>query len=107
MAELAGGTSVGPQPYIAYTYALSDRKDEAVKILAGLKERDQNATGSSYDLALIYAGLNEKNLAVQSLEKAVAERSGALLLLKVDPLFDGLRSDPRFGDLLRRLGLQS
>ena len=63
-------------------------------------------TVSPYDLALVYAGLTERDLAMESLEKAREERSGALLLLKVDPLFEGFRSDPRFQDLLRRMGLQ-
>src|SRR5215831_6695727 len=58
-AELAGGTSIGPQTYIAYTYAVSGKKDETLKILENLKERYQMGTVSPYDLALVYAGLTE------------------------------------------------
>jgi eukaryotic-like serine/threonine-protein kinase len=103
--ELSSPTSVAPQTFLAYTYAVSGKKDEALKILEALKERFQKGMGSSYDLAVVYAGLKDKELVLQSLERADEERSGALVLLKVDPLFDDFRSDARFGDVLRHLGL--
>lgn len=53
---------------------------------------------------LIHAGLHENDQALAWLEKAYKERSDFLLVLKVDPLFDGLRGDPRFQDLVRRIG---
>jgi hypothetical protein len=56
-------------------------------------------------LAEIYIGLGEKEQALASLEKAYADRSMYLTFLKVDPQFDSLRSDPRYKDLLRRVGL--
>jgi hypothetical protein len=49
--------------------------------------------------------LGGKDQAFESLERAYEERSGWLSRLKVDPIFDGLRSDPRFTNLLRRIGL--
>ena len=60
---------------------------------------------SSYNVALIYIGLGEKDRAFDSLEKAYKERSDLLVYLKVDPRLDTLRSDPRFADLMRRIGL--
>jgi hypothetical protein len=60
---------------------------------------------SPYQLALVYAGLGEKERAFESLEKAKVERSTLLTYLKMDPRFDSLRPDPRFQDLLRRMGL--
>jgi len=54
--------------------------------------------------ALVYAGLQDNDQAIAWLEKAYKERSDFLLVLKVDPLFDGLRADPRFQDLVRRMG---
>ena len=59
----------------------------------------------AYNFAEIYIGLGDKEQALASLEKAYADRSMLLTFLKVDPEFDSLRSDPRFKDLLRRVGL--
>lgn len=56
-------------------------------------------------MALIYVGLGEKDLAFTWLEKAYEERSFELSFIKAEPRMDGLRSDPRFRDLLRRMGL--
>jgi hypothetical protein len=55
------------------------------------------------EIALIYAGLNDKDQAMAWLEKAYAERFNPAVLMR--PCFDPLRSDPRFQDLLRRIGL--
>ena len=55
----------------------------------------------------MYAELGEKDKALETLNRMYEERAGELLWIKVDPRFDKLRSDPRFQDLLRRLGLSS
>ncbi len=60
---------------------------------------------SSHEIALIYAGLGEKDQSLAWLEKAYQEHSSVLVYLKVEPRFDSLRSDPRFHDLVRRVGL--
>jgi hypothetical protein len=60
-----------------------------------------------YSFARTCARLGEKDRALKWLERAYAEHSDHLVLLKVDPIFDGLRSDPRFIDLLRRVGFTS
>ena len=57
-------------------------------------------------LAATYGWLGEKDKAFRMLEKAYEERDSRLVHLKVDPRFDCLRSDPRFADLLRRIGLE-
>jgi hypothetical protein len=62
---------------------------------------------ASYHIALIYTGLGEKDQAFQWLEKAYQERSDLLVYLKVEPMFDRLRSDPRFTNLLHRMGLDN
>src|SRR4029077_20710999 len=55
--------------------------------------------------AILYSGLGEKDRAFEWVEKAYQERSGFFAYLEVEPMFDGLRSDPRVIDLLRRVGL--
>ena len=89
---------------IAQTHAVSGRRDEAIRILNSLEEQSKHHYISAYYLALIYAGLNDKEGAFRWLEKAYSDRNEWLVWLKVDPRFDCLWSDSRFPDLLRRLG---
>jgi len=58
-------------------------------------------------IALVYTGLGDKDKAFEWLENAYNERNHWLIWIKVEPRFDSLRSDPRFTDLLRRIGLPS
>ena len=60
---------------------------------------------SPYLIAIVYVGLGDKDQAFAWLDKAFQDRSSLLLWLKVEPQFDSLRDDPRFQDLLRRVGL--
>ena len=81
------------------------QRAEAQKIIQKLSER---AKGEHIDPALIswiYIALGDKDQAFAWLEKARQERAGQISWLKVDAKFDPLRSDPRFTDLLRQLGL--
>jgi TolB-like protein/DNA-binding winged helix-turn-helix (wHTH) protein len=88
---------------LAYVYAVSGRKEEATRILKDLEARqDQNASAAA-NIALIYVGLGEHDLAMNWLNKAYEARSNPSILLR--PAFDTLRSDARFQDLLRRIGL--
>ena len=57
---------------------------------------------SPYDLAVLYTGLGEKDKALEELNRAYDGRAGWAIYLKVEPLFDALRDDPRFKDLLHR-----
>jgi hypothetical protein len=59
----------------------------------------------AYNIATVYVGLVEKEQALSFLEKAYADRSMILTYVKVDPELDGLHSEPRYTDLLRRVGL--
>jgi hypothetical protein len=70
-----------------------------------LREQAKQRSISAYYIALIYAGLGEKDQAFVWLEKAYQENGDGIIFLKVEPGFDGLRSDPRFHDLLRRMRL--
>jgi len=90
---------------IGYVYAVSDQRRKARLILAELRELSRRRYVSPVDIALIRAGLGEKDQAFNWLEKAYGEHSSRLPQLKMDPRFDTLRADPRFDDLLRRMGL--
>jgi TolB-like protein/Tfp pilus assembly protein PilF/tRNA A-37 threonylcarbamoyl transferase component Bud32 len=83
-------------------YARAGQKAEAEKNLRKLIELSKQNVGT-YEVALVYAGLSEKDLAFEWLEKACKVRDKGMLFLKVDPTLDPLRSDPRFQDLLRRM----
>jgi len=86
--------------------SLSGQRAEAQQVFAELTEINRHKYVSPYDVATVSAGLGEKEQAFVWLEKAYDDRSGGLaVLLKVDPKLDGLRSDSRFRDLLRRVGL--
>jgi tetratricopeptide (TPR) repeat protein len=90
---------------IGYTYAASGRRAEALKILQELKGQSKQRYVSPYHIAMIYAGLGEKESAFSWLEKAYEDREGRMTILKFVPEFDSLRSDLRYADLVRRIGL--
>lgn len=91
---------------LASAIAMSGKKDEATKILKDLKKRLKRGYVPSFNLAILYMGLDEKGSAFEWLEKAYQERSSWLVSLKVEPILDGLRSDPRFTALLEKVGLE-
>jgi TolB-like protein/Tfp pilus assembly protein PilF len=86
-------------------YALSGDKIRARQILRELQARAQRESFSTLYPAIIHAGLGEKDAAFSELEGAFQERATYLLGLKTAAFYDPLRSDPRFDDLLKRLGL--
>jgi serine/threonine-protein kinase len=88
---------------LAYTYGVSGREDEARKILRELEEQTQS--GPALFFSIIYIGLGEKELALEWLEKGYDQDAGVSLFAQFDPIFDPLRDDPRFQDLLRRLNV--
>ena len=91
---------------LAHAYAAIGRRAEAEKILNDLMRRSKNIYVSPYIIATIHAGLGDKNKAFEFLEKAYQQRSLELSWhLKADPRIDNLRSDPRFHNLLQRVGL--
>ncbi len=89
---------------LGYAYALSGNRGEARKLAQQLNELSKNRYVSPLDVAYVYAGLREKEQAFAWLKRAHQERSWGMYRIKVDPKLDRLRSDPRFQDLLRRLG---
>jgi TolB-like protein/DNA-binding winged helix-turn-helix (wHTH) protein/Flp pilus assembly protein TadD len=89
--------------YLGYTYAVSGRKEEAIKIINDLESRHPENHSVDADIALIYVGLDDRDEAISRLNKAFDARFKASILRR--PAFDPLRSDARFQDLLRRMGL--
>jgi serine/threonine protein kinase/Tfp pilus assembly protein PilF len=90
---------------LGYVLGISGKKEEAKQILLELEDSSRHHSVSSYHLAIIQIGLGEKELALESLRKAVDDRSPGVVHLKVSPLFQDLRSDSRFGDLLVYTGV--
>jgi TolB-like protein/DNA-binding winged helix-turn-helix (wHTH) protein/Tfp pilus assembly protein PilF len=89
--------------YLGYAYAMSGQKEEAIKIVSGLEARHDQNPSADADIAFIYVGLGDRDQAMIWLNKAYAARFKASILLR--PAFDPLRSDARFQELLRRIGL--
>jgi len=91
--------------FLGHAYANSGKKDEALKTLDQMKGISRQRYVPAYSFATVYAALGEKDQAFQWLEKSYQDRGPEMTLIKVDPLFDNLHSDPRFADLVRRMGL--
>ena len=89
---------------LGYVYAASGKRDEAVKLIDELSRRQYP---SPVWIAVIYLGLGDKDRAFEWLGKAYEERSPDLMWLKVDPSYDPVRSDPRFIQLLKKVGLDN
>ena len=90
---------------LGYGHAVSGNTGEAKKVLEELKELSKRRYVSPYDLATIHTGLRENDAAFDWLHRACQERSCPLVYLSVEPIFVTLRPDPRFPNLLRRIGL--
>jgi TolB-like protein/DNA-binding winged helix-turn-helix (wHTH) protein/Flp pilus assembly protein TadD len=92
-------------PWLGYLYAVTGRRKDALKVLDNLQRSAAKAYVDPYVIAIVYTGLGDRDKAFESLEKAYSERSTFLNHLQVENFFDPLRSDPRFADLSRRIGL--
>lgn len=88
---------------LARAYALAGEQAQAQKLLAQLRDLAAKRYVSPYFFAIVYASLGDRDGALSSLQKAYDERSGGVIWIKSEPTFDGLRGEPRFQDLLRRL----
>lgn len=91
---------------LGHAYAVVGNRVEAEKIVRELEQKVMKAQASPYLPATIYAGLGNKDRAFELLEEAYRDKSlDVAWILKPDPRTDNLRGDPRFQDLLRRVGL--
>jgi serine/threonine protein kinase/Tfp pilus assembly protein PilF len=90
---------------LGHIYAMAGRRDEAQKVLAELQAMSTQRYIPPYLIAKVYAGLGDKDQAFTWLERAFEDRYFLLVWLGSEPQFDSLRSDPRYTDLMRRIGL--
>jgi tetratricopeptide (TPR) repeat protein len=91
---------------LGHVYAVSGRRGQALKVAHDLNKLSRKGNYvSPYWMAALFTALGERNQAFQWLQKEYDDRNATLPYLKADPLFDSLRTDPRFQDLLRRVGL--
>jgi len=90
---------------LGYAYAVAGERAEARKLLEELKTRSKQSYVPWFYIAGIYAGLGEKDQAIANLEKAYEQREQGLAVMKREPMFDPLRSDARFQELLRLMNL--
>ena len=90
---------------LGHSYAVSHQESEARKILQQLTDRSQQTYVQPTWVAVIHIGLGENDPAFDWLQRAYEDRSAWLVNLKIDPFFDPIRSDPKFVDLVRRVGL--
>jgi tetratricopeptide (TPR) repeat protein len=91
--------------FFGYIYAVSRQRNKALMLLNELSELSKRVYVAPYDIALIHAGLGDKERAFEYLERAYQDRNEPMCWLNVNPGLDSLRSDPRFSDLVRRIGL--
>jgi TolB-like protein/Tfp pilus assembly protein PilF len=93
-------------PSLAYIYARSGQIGSAQELLKTLNRTSEHTVRYPIDVAEVYVGLGDRQIAFEWLEKAYAQHDDSLpAILKVSPRFDPLRSDPRFQDLMHRVGL--
>jgi TolB-like protein/Tfp pilus assembly protein PilF len=88
---------------LGYAYAVVGRREDALKIVARLRQPSEQMQVPSFGIATIYIGLDNKDEALVWLEIAYEERHSQLVYIQVEPVWDPLRSDPRFQDLVRRM----
>lgn len=93
------------QAELAYGYEAEGNHPQAGRILVNLESRSRREYVSSYSLAVACVALGERDAALAQLRKAYEAREDLVAVLKIEPLFDSLHTDPRFQDLLRRIGL--
>jgi len=109
LAELKKGLDLADNPWfrasLVHVYGVSGKRAEAQKELATLLESQKTKFVSPYFLAMAYSGLGDKEKAFFWLEASFRDRADWMTYLKVDPALDPLRSDPRFADLMHRVGL--
>jgi adenylate cyclase len=103
--EAAYGYLDASEPAYAILLGRLSRKSEARAMLESLRDVESSGYVSPIDVALVHLGLGEIDAALDELERAFEEKDAALVYLRTNPGLAALRSEPRFQDLLKRIGL--
>lgn len=105
---LAAEKKANDEAWIGIAYAKMGKFDEARNVLENLIERSKRSYSPQlfYKIAILYFSLEETDHGFKWLDAAYEERDSQLLRINVEPIFDGVRSDPRFKAMLKRLGLE-
>jgi predicted Zn-dependent protease len=90
---------------LGHAYAVDGHRQKAQQVLKRLQARSDTEYVSPFDFATMYAGLGDRSRTLEWLEKAYQRRVPYMLYLAVDPHFDHFRGEPRFRDLVQRIGL--
>jgi serine/threonine-protein kinase len=101
----AGGTNAGVLAHLVWATAKSGDRTGAAEYFKALEEVAAKRYVSPYIMAIAREALGQREEALKALNQGVEDRAWAMIMLDVDPKFDGLRGDPRFQDVLRRVGL--
>lgn len=101
------GDSPDEAASLAFAYAVAGRKEDARRIIVDLEKRAGRAYTPPALIAAVNGALGERDAAFEYLEQAFRQRDSLLVYLKVEPLFDPLRGDPRFANMVSRIGLES
>jgi DNA-binding winged helix-turn-helix (wHTH) protein/TolB-like protein/Tfp pilus assembly protein PilF len=104
---IADGGGPGVLGELAYAYGIAGREQDALGLLDRLEELSRDGRDTAFSIALLYHGLGDSGLAFEWLDRAHHERDFRMVLLAVDPIWNSLRPDPRFQELLHRIGLGS
>jgi TolB-like protein len=104
-AESSAGTATLPLAMLGAAYGELGREIESQDVAERLEAASRSSYVPAYQMAVVHTGRGDKERAMQWLEKAYDERSEILSWLRVDPFWDRIRSDTRFEDLARRVGL--
>jgi TolB-like protein/Tfp pilus assembly protein PilF len=91
--------------FLAASYAHAGRRNDALEIVKGMITSAEATHGGGYLIAVVFAALGNADQAMQWLERSYTAHESFLAWLAVDPEFDRLRADPRFVDLIRRIGI--
>jgi TolB-like protein/DNA-binding winged helix-turn-helix (wHTH) protein/Flp pilus assembly protein TadD len=104
-AQALGGKRPETTAWMGYVYGVSGRRSEAEKNLKELEELSTHRSDLTQSIALLYAGLGQTERMFGGIEKACEERTGSVILIKVDPLLDAFHDDPRYIRAVRCVGL--